>query len=307
MGNAVRVLDEDPHDPKLILEDVDGPLLTSTRAVPTLALNGEESTIIGEFDEAEEVDVFQNDGQVLPVLIPDTDRYGFSLTEATHIGVWVDRRITDFGGAVDVVDPFIAVALASDVPDALDFSSWNFGPTTGPCADPGLFAYPQHMPVWIAAQANLSIIPEVGSAPLGPVSAANPANCALDHDQDGILDVDEYHPARLSEQIRYRQAIHIDANPNFYAGTFDTLPNPLAVDAPFFGADFIDVDSNEAEDPFDVYAASFPRWNIGGRSMEVGEDAVWQGVLPAGDYVIIVGDAEGSVGPYSLSVRAIVE
>jgi len=307
LGNAARVLDEDPHDPKLILEDVDGALLTSVRSVPTLSLDGEESTIIGEFDEAEDVDVFQDDGTIVAELVPDTDRYGFTLTETTQVGVWVDRRMTDFAGAVDVADPFIAVALASDVPDALDFASWNFGPATGPCADAALFAYPQHMPAWIAAQANLSIIPEDGGAPLGPVSGPNPPVCALDHDQDGIPDADEYRPVRLVEQIQYRQAFHLDANPAFYAGTFDTLADPLPVDAPFFGADFIDVDSNEAEDPFDVYAASFPRWNIGGRSMAVGEDAVWQGFLPAGDYVIIVGDVDGSVGPYSLAVRRITE
>jgi len=45
--------------------------------------------------------------------------------------------------------------------------------------------------------------------------------------------------------------------------------------------------------------------NVGGRAAEVGEEAVWMGQLPPGDYIIIVGGAGGSTGAYDLSVRIV--
>ena len=63
----------------------------------------------------------------------------------------------------------------------------------------------------------------------------------------------------------------------------------------------MDADSNES--PNDPHPTAWPGLGLGGRSVAEGEDAVWAGVLPAGWYTIVVGAADGSVGPYDLEVR----
>jgi len=246
------------------------------------------------------------------VEITDTDRYSFSLTAATTIGIWVDRRIASLSGAVELDDPFVAVALESDVPDAFDYTMWDFGPNFGVCPDPGVylpgtsvFLYPLVMPSFVAAQGNLSSNPVVEDFDpligLGPIPEYT---CDIDHDQDGLADADEAEPDSLAAQIIQRQAENLDLDPNFYENTFEQLPeDPLDVTQPFYSADFIDVDSNE--EPDDERATAYMAANIGGRAAEEGEEAVWIGQLPPGDYLIIVGGAGGSTGPYDLSVRVI--
>ena len=77
---------------------------------------------------------------------------------------------------------------------------------------------------------------------------------------------------------------------------------PLAdVSSPFFDESFVDLDSNEIPD--DEFATSIKQHNIGGRQVESGEEAVWYGYLPDGDYMLIVGDASGGEGTYDLSLR----
>ena len=118
--------------------------------------------------------------------------------------------------------------------------------------------------------------------------------------------MEEPQPENLVQQIALRQAENLAIDPDFYVGTFDTLVPPAAaldVTAPFFGATFIDIDSNE--NPDDDFATSVRDLNIGGRQVEEGEEAVWYGYLPAGEYVIIVGDGSGTEGPYDLSVKVI--
>ena len=247
------------------------------------------------------------------VEIGDTDRYSFSLTSTTTVGVWVDRRYSDLEGNAELEDPFLAVAPATDVPDAFNYTQWDFGPSFGVCPDPGayipgtsVFFYPLAMLDYIAAQGNLSSDPEVVSG-FTPVVGDGPnplLDCSVDHDQDGVPDDGEAEPTNLADQIVQRQAENLNDDPSFYAGTFDLLPDsPIDVSAPFFDETFIDFDSNE--DPDDQRATFVAAANIGGGVVEDGEEAVWMGTLPPGDYIIIVGGGEGATGPYDLSVRVV--
>jgi hypothetical protein len=70
---------------------------------------------------------------------------------------------------------------------------------------------------------------------------------------------------------------------------------------PFFNADFLDLDSSEWPD--DDFATSLPALSLGGRAVAGGEEAVWTGTLPPGDYILLVGATGGSTGPYELSIR----
>ena len=248
--------------------------------------------------------------EVTEVEVSDTDRFGFSLGGVQHVGIWIDRRYSDVNGGADLSDPFLAVVPASDVPDAFNYSQWGFGwqPAHGTCSNINVFQFPQRMPVWVGAQANLLSVPEYA----GPFDAlvagdgAEPGSlpCVYDRDLDGVPDSEESEPLTLTDQIQMRQAENLLLDPNFYGATFGALPGfEGPVTEPFFDARFVDVDSNE--DPADDLATAFLNYNIGGRALAEGEEAVWQGVLPGGDYVIIVGDASGATGTYDLSVRVI--
>ena len=273
------------------------------------ALGDDDDSAVGaraEGDDDDSADIIED------VEITDTDRYSFSLTAVTTIGIWVDRRIASLSGAVELADPFVAVALESDVPDAFDYTMWDFGPNFGVCPDPGVyvpgtsvFLYPLVMPSFVANQGNLSSNPVVEE--FEPVIGPGPIpeyTCDIDHDQDGLADAEEAGPGSLAAQILQRQAENLDLDPDFYENTFELLPqNALDVTVPFYSADFIDVDSNE--EPDDELATAFMAANVGGRAAETGEEAVWLGQLPPGDYLIIVGGAAESTGPYDLSVRVV--
>jgi hypothetical protein len=248
------------------------------------------------------------------VVIADTDRYSFSLSSTATVGVWVDRRYSDLQGNTELEDSFLAVVPASDVPDAFNYLQWDFGPNFGVCPDPGtyvpgtsVFFYPLVMLDWVAAQGNLSNNPVV-EEDFDPIVGPGPnplLSCSVDHDQDGIPDDGEAAPESLAAQIIQRQAENLNDDPNFYLGTFDLLPGSLARDVsqPFFDESFIDVDSNE--DPDDDRATAAFAANVGGAVVEEGEEAMWLGTLPPGDYIVIVGGADGAVGPYDLSIRVV--
>jgi hypothetical protein len=299
LGNVVRIEDASPHRPHITLEDAEG---ADTTVVEVRLAPGVAGRVVGRI-EAPTAIASSTHGSP-EIVLADTDRYAFFLDVPARVGIELNRRYVDLVGSVPLLDPFFAVALADDVPDALDYAMWGFGPATGPCAEPAAYDYPTVMPDWIAAQGNLSVDPlDLGgfatraSVPGGDLTLP----CALDHDQDGIADSDEPRPATLIHQIQQRQAENLALDANWYLGGFDTLPVPLDVSAPFFDATFVDVDSNEWPD--DEEATAFHPLGIGGRSTVYGEDAVWTGLLPAGSYVIVVGDAAGSVGPYDLEVR----
>ena len=353
LGNVIRIEDTDPLEMALTLEDIDGAKITDIREIGDLTANlldpsGYERRVIGRIDPAESFEVLVSepspdlpegddddsavgdDDDSAPargptgddddsaeqdeeVEIGDTDRYSFSLTSTTTVGVWVDRRYSDLEGNAELEDPFLAVAPATDVPDAFNYGQWGFGPSFGVCPDPGayipgtsVFFYPLAMLDYIAAQGNLSSDPEVRNG-FSPVVGDGPnplLDCTVDHDQDGIPDDSEAEPTSLADQIVQRQAENLNGDPSFYAGTFDLLPNStIDVSAPFFDEAFIDFDSNE--DPDDDRATFVAAANIGGAVVEDGEEAVWMGTLPPGDYIIIVGGGEESIGPYDLSVRVV--
>ncbi len=248
--------------------------------------------------------------EITEIDVNDTDRFGFSLAGTQHVGIWVDRRYSDTSGGADLVDPFVAVAPASDLPDPLDYSQWNFGPnpSDGPCYNPAVYQFPLVMPEWLAAQAVLLPLPEYEgpfeTLVAGDGEAPGSLPCVFDRDQDGIPDSEEAMPESLADQIQQRQAENLLLDPGFYDSTFGVLPGFVGpTDQPFFDARFIDVDSNE--DPDDDLASAFMPYNIGGRALPDGEEAVWQGVLPPGDYVIVVGDASAGGGVYDLSIRVI--
>ena len=339
VGNVIRINDSSPHEgeQRLTLEDVDGAKLTTVRDLGLLELF-EERNLIGRIDGTESVpaspsieppDLGDDDDSAgvaraddddsgeeeepSELEVADTDRFRFTLDNQQLVGIWVDRRVSQLSGIAELQDPFLAVMPVEDVPDAFDYSLWGFGPSTGPCFDPALYTYPVIMPGWLGPQANLIPDPTAGPQSNFEILASVPGSdvetfeCLHDHDQDGIADVDESAPENLAQQIILRQAENLAMNPAWYENTFDILAPPadaLDVTGPFFGPQFIDIDSNESPD--DGFATSVRQHNIGGRQIEEGEEAVWFGYLPAGEYMIIVGDASGSEGPYDLSLRVLV-
>jgi hypothetical protein len=340
VGNVIRINDADPHVPLLTLEDVDGAKITTTRrldnpampngTIDALLIDGSERNVIGRIDDSEEVDL--SVGEELPDLgddddddaardwyddddsagedateasITDTDRYSFSLAGVTTLGIWVDRRIAKLTGDVELADPFLAIVPASDVPDAFDYTLWNFGPlpSHGPCADMSLYNYPVVMPDWLAAQANLISDPTATFDVELAAAGDGDWECLYDSDQDGIADVEEAKPTTLMGQILLRQAQNLWDDPTFYDATFGALAGFGDVSSPWWDDFMIDIDSNEQPD--DEFATAIPAYNLGGRSAATGEEAVWMGTLPPGEYVIIVGGVGGGVGPYDLSVRLV--
>jgi len=337
LANVIRINDADPANPRLTLEDVDGAKITTVRQLGLLDPQGTQRHVIGRVDPAESFDVIEpveppgdddddddddddatsgardatgddDDSAFVEVSteIADTDRYGFTLSSTTNLAIWADRRVSSIEGEAGLTDLFLAVALASDVPDAADYSMWGFGPslTNGQCADPDVYFYPQVMPSWVAAQGNLinkplfsAYIAEAGT------QGSSTLQCIYDHDQDGIADFDEKKPENLSSQIRQRQAENLAISPNFYQSNFGSMVGGPDTTAPFFDASFIDVDSNESPQNNDPTA--FRDLNIGGRAQPEGEEAVWKGTLPPGDYILIVGGVGESTGPYDLSIKVL--
>jgi hypothetical protein len=308
-GNVVRIEDASPHEPLVTLEDVDGAKITTVRDLGVLDSGGLNRRVIGRIDETETLPSSAGGGGPATLSIADTDRYEFHLPAPTLVGVKMNRRYDYLGEGPGLADPFFAVMSPDDLPDAFDYNQWGFGPTTGPCWDPTLYNYPIVMPGWVAAQANLIADPSTAGSPYSPVASVPGSNsslgCALDHDADGIADLDEPTPQTLIDQILQRQAENLAIDPDWYLGTFDTLAEPLDVSVPFFDATFVDVDSNESPD--DLVATSFRPLGIGGRSTALGEDAVWVGYLPSGAWRIVVGDGAGTVGPYDLEIRVLEE
>jgi hypothetical protein len=334
-GTVVRLNDYDPNATlPLILENVPGSLFTDVKQLGELDPEGVELNVIGLIEEPDTIPVTpvldapdsgdddDDDDATTPppadddseeeveedeVEIHDTDRYGFSLSATTTIGIWADRRVANIEGESGLSDIFLAVALLDDVPDAYNYDQWNFGPfpSNGVCAELGLYNYPQWMPPWIANQGNL--IPDpLKDLEYEPVTSDPTASydCLYDHDQDGIPDAEEAEPTTLMAQIRQRQAENLAGDPDFYADSFGLLPDAPNVSVPFWSHAFIDFDSNEFPD--NTYASFIASSNIGGTALSVEEEeAVWSGTLPPGDYVIIVGAAPGETGPYDLSVRVI--
>lgn len=250
--------------------------------------------------------------------VDDVDRFGFTVAgQAQLVGIWLDRRFSNIEGGASLGDPFLAVARAEDVPNIFRYEDWNFGP--GPaygsppfqCDDPSLFLFPIVVPDWVYAQGVLQSEPGVDdlgtflSELEAPPGAIPEYTCTYDHDQNGIADSAEPAPGSLAEQIALRQFRNLIADPTTYQGTFELLPPPYArnVSEPFWDDSFIDYDSNE--DPDDELATAFPFANIGGRAIGDGEEAVWLGMLPPGDYVILVGAVANNEGPYDLSVRVV--
>ena len=280
-------------------------VVTLSTSIPPPDL-GDDDDAVDDDDVADDDDDDDDDDDASSGLITDTDRYSFTLAGTATLAIWADRRIDSLGGTVSLSDPFLAVVPESDVPDAFDYSQWNFGPTSawGLCSDPLNFNYPVVMPDWLAPQANLISDP---SAPEGNLEIPEGEflyECMYDHDQDGIADVLEPIPTTLAEQVLLRQAENLAFDPDFYS-VFASLPSYSDFDfsQPWFDGSFIDIDSNEF--PPNDEATSIPSLNVGGQNAPEGEEAVWVGTLPPGEYVIIVGGVSGGTGGYDLSVRLI--
>ncbi len=301
-GAVVRLADESPSDLLTSVEQVGWAVDTALEDLGLVAA-ATPRRVVANLDPPTTVGSSTPGSDDIPVA--DVDRFLFSLDAAATVGVQLHRRYLDRGLAFTLDDPFVAVVPRGDLPDAHDPDMWGFGPATGPCGDPALIAYPNVMPDWLAAQAILLPDPVAVEAPF-TASGAVPGSdeslgCGVDQDADGVPDTAEEAPANLIEQVALRQAQNLATDPDHYLGTFDTLADPRDVTAPFFDAGFVDIDSNEAPD--DDRAARVLALGIGGRSTNAAEDAVWIGELPAGEYVVVVGDADGGVGPYDLEVR----
>ena len=323
LAQVFRISDELPSARLLVLEDIDGARITTARELGAIPVDGEETRVVGRIDPSEEIDLAVSPEpdapgtplSLVPGLLEDTDRYTFSLSAVTTLGVMVDRRYSDLSGGATLADPFVAVVQATDLPDAWDYSQWSMGPSPadGPCWDPALFDYPSVMPDFVGAQANLAADPKVDWS-WAPVTSWQPEldtdpepplSCAIDLDQDDVPDALEAFPATLHAQVIQRQAENLRVDPDFYEDPWSLLAGFQNVDLgqPFWGVDFFDVDSNEVPD--DDFVTAFPALALGGRAVAGGEEAVWYGTLPPGEYVLVVGGAGGVIGPYDLSVRTV--
>jgi hypothetical protein len=323
--------DGDPNIP-VTVEDSAATILTTSIPLGVLDPTGEERRVIGLIAPTVEVDLtasetppaISDDDDAAPpeaddddagaeeetANLADTDRYTFELLSTQRVGMWIDRRYSDSSGGFTLDDPFIAVVPTSDVPDTSDYTMWNFGPTPshGPCPDPALYQWPNTIPGWLNPQGDLIADPVVAEGYEPAVAGDGEQDpgfweCLYDHDQDGIPDEEEPAPATLLEQFQQRQAENILLDADFYAGGFGDAPWSLDVSKPWYNVTFVDVDSNE--DPEDDLASAYLPYNIGGRAQAEGEEAVWQALLPAGEYTIVVGDGSEGVGPYDLSVRVL--
>jgi hypothetical protein len=333
LGQLFRIDDESPHDPSLALEDVDGALLTTLRQLGEIPIDGDERRVLGRIDPWELIDVAMSTPLLEPgtpltlddAVVPDTDRFAFSLSAVTTIGVQMERRFSDLSGGAALADPFAAIVPAGDLPDAWDYGQWGTGPSPadGPCWNPDRYDYPVIVPDFVAAQGILADDPTVDWTwdPIvswQPEDVAGdddddaadglplpPYDCVVDLDQDDVPDEFEAWPTTLHAQVVQRQAQHLAIDPTWYLEPWSQMPAFAEVDLsqPFFGASFFDLDSNEVPD--DDLATALPAMNLGGRTAKGGEEAVWFGALPPGDYVLVVGGVGGSAGPYDLSVRAI--
>ncbi len=328
-GSVVRLNDDDPHAPALTLEDVDGALLTTVRPLDEgLPLDAwpEERRVIGRIDPPEPINVVQSFDPTAPSagLFPsmvvgdvyDTDRYSFSLGATATLGIQADRRFSDATGGVALSDLFLAVVPHSDLPDPWNYDEWSFGPTDawGACSDAVWFDYPNVVPDWVFTQGVPGADAFTAAALYEPVTdwaeedgiplEVDAFSCTYDHDQDLVPDWFEGAPASLMDQVQQRQAEHLAADPEFYADPWGLLPDSdLDPTAPFFGTSFFDMDT--VEFPDDDRVTSLPSLGIGGRAVPGGEEAVWTGTLPPGDYIVVVGADGGGTGPYDLSVRVL--
>ena len=308
LGRVVRLEDVAPTAFPLTLEDVFSALPTYVRPLGALDPGGAERRVIGVIDGPQTLWAVPLHGGPVSSLMVDTDRYGFSLLAPTRVAAWIDRRYDDLAGTVPLDDVWLAVMRQSDLPDAFDYARWNAGPMGYPCSDPSIYQYPAVIPDFIVAQGVLIPDPVVSAVLPTPVTGGptSTLTCAVDFDQDGVADVDEAMPATFAEQIRQHQAENLANDAAFYAGTWSTLPSPWTAPdptAPFFLSDGIDLDSNEVPD--DERARADLVANAGGRSVAGGEEALWEGMLPAGDWVVVVGGVGGAEGPYDLSVRVL--
>jgi len=339
VGRVIRVDNALPTNLPLRVELIDGALIADVQPLGDLPSDGSELRLIGLIDDPEEIDIEasaepptlgddDDDDDAAPAddddddavdssttELTDLDRFGLSLQAVTSLGVWVDRRLSDLDGNSNLSDPFVAVVPASDMPNPWTYDQWNFGPSpaNGPCADPALYLMPNVIMDWLAPQAvpmsepvadgdsefALDLTGEEG------IEAPGFWECEFDHDQDGIPDALEQAPTNFVEQVVLRQWENLLTDPNFYQGSYGIWPgNPYDITAPFYDTSFVDLDSNE--DPDDNLATAIPSVNIGGRAVNEGEEAVWIGTLPPGDYIIVVGDGGGGTGEYDLSVRQVV-
>jgi hypothetical protein len=326
IGRVVRLTDASPHAPSLTLEEVDGAMLTTIRPLDTASIEGGlsgfipgvERRVIGRIDPPESILVASafdpaDPPLAVPLMSPspvfDTDRYSFTLPAAATLGVQVERRYSDTSGNGSLADPFVAVILASDLPNPWNYPEWGFGPSLGDCAAPVWFDYPNVVPDWVYAQGVVVPDPTPGAwfeTVVGWSEDAefpsDVAGCSFDHDLDGVPDFFEALPVTLIDQIRQRQAENLAVDPSFYEDPWSLLPNStMDFTVPFFNADFLDLDSSEWPD--DDFATSLPALSLGGRAVAGGEEAVWTGTLPPGDYILLVGATGGSTGPYELSIR----
>jgi len=289
-GRVVRLTDEDPHSPGLVLEDVDGPLLTTARTLEPLDWAGAPRHVIGRIDPAETVEVvpsmvlWDDDDDSAGAgsweePVPDIDRYLLELPALAHVAVQVERRTSDLEGGWALDDPFVVVTSADAVPDVGNGAHWNLDPGA-PCASPDVYAWPVVVPDFVADQGILS----TGLAP-PPVEPGQGQlhdwGCEYDLDGDRVLDFLEPTPTSLPRQLY-----------SFFRDQTGCDPcDPLIA---------VDPDSPHGGG----LTTTWTELGLGGQAQPEGSEAAWHGWLPPGEWMLLVGATSGA-GPYELTVRRI--
>lgn len=313
LGYVVRVPDEvDPSMPVIDQELVEGSLITAAQPLSDLPGDGSEICILGRVQASQPIasgddgseeepdgDDDDDDSAIDPEAsaeVVDTDRYLIRLSDpgTYRLAVHLDTRLGGTTGSEVLADPWLGIALVEDVPDH-QAQTW-------PCSSPWE-QYPATTLSYVHGQVDLISDPleaEPGFDAAGPSSGApGSLPCSQDFDQDGVQDLDEPAPLNFAEQIRVQQTTRMSIDPSVYAG----MPSGYYP----YGTAYIDTDSNEL--PENEFVSFSARYNVGGRGSGAEEQALLMLTLPGGDreYVVVVGDAAASTGPYDLCLRRLID
>jgi hypothetical protein len=226
------------------------------------------------------------------VWVDDVDRWRIDLSdrplgEQVTLAIWLDRHFEDENGDAAPYDPWMAVFPEDWVPTPTYADTAR---AMCPATDGLYFEYPNTVLDYLYYQVFLADNPldEDDGQTWSEYDACGElseeaTSCANDWDGDGVPDEDEPRPETFFQQVMTHLCVP------------STGETPV-LDRTAFDADTLDEDSNAYVDRAE---------NVGGVSVDSGEEAFLLITLEGGDtYLLIVG-GNGTTGTYELSLRQI--
>jgi hypothetical protein len=294
----------DQSTPDYAVETIYSPLQVDRIYLPALPSDGSVIRGVGELTEEKEMTVVSTEGGEEDKAVYDTDIWILDLTDRPigqqlRVITWLDRHFADADGTAAPDDPWIAVVPAELVPEPT-VSAF----TSTACTGSYTFAFPSSLLEYLFNQDVLSNTMYPGEAcPEGdsgveedcePAELIDPCgtpsgvvtDCSNDWDRDGIMDSEEPVPTSFYEQ----------------ALAWGCTMEGAAPDASRFSVAWLDADELDSNTtPSKDIAAG-----AGGASGESGEEGFVDITLEGGrQYAIVIGSANGDIGPYEFSVREV--